>query len=158
MNQDRAGALLLLASAGWMALLAIVPPGNTASYNYRVTILTAAIGMLVLIVFPRMQYRTTTAYAFSLMGITLSVGVFGMFGVGLLGLVPAIMVPVAIWLRRDRLDGHVVVVIISVAACCFAIFAPGGIILAWSVIALGNAFIWVWNMLVRQLPGRRINA
>ena len=152
MNQDRIGAFLLLIAASWMVLLAFTHPGNTASGNFRYLVLVVAFGLLVLTILPQFNFQTSTALTFSVLGVCLHIGTFGILGIGLKGLLPAAMVVVAMWFRRDRFSGDAVVVV-SVVACCLAIVQANVVIFAWMVIALANLFIWMWKRAKRPWTG-----
>src|SRR5699024_5581744 len=116
--------LMLLAAAGTV-MLAVTEPGSTASPNFRLTVGVTAAAMVLVAYFPRHLYLTGTVLAFTTLGLSLHIGLFGIFGIGVPGLLPPALFGIAMWFTRDRLDGSAIVVITAVVACGLAMIQPG---------------------------------
>lgn len=145
MNQDRTGTALMLAAVAWLVMLVFTEPGVHADPWFRVLVGTIAFIVLVTAFFPRHLFLTGTVLAFVSLGMTLHIGLFGLFGLGITGLVPPALIAISLWLRRDRLDGDAVVVVTAVAACGLSMVQPRVIIIAIVFIAVVNLLIWIVN-------------
>lgn len=145
MTQDRIGTVLMVAAAGWMLSLAFTEPGSGAATEFWVLIGVAAAMMLIVAFFPRHLFLTGTVLTFSALGLALHIGVLGVFGIGVKGLLSAVLFAIAMWFIRDRLDGSALVVITAVVACGLAIATPEVLIFAFFFIAIVSAIIWLFN-------------
>lgn len=145
MSQDRVGIALMLFAAAWMVMLAVTEPGSGASNYFRILIGITAAAMVVVAFFPRHLYLTGTVLVFTTLGLSLHIGLFGIFGIGLKGLLPAAVFAIAMWFVRDRLDGSAVVVITAVVACGLAMIQPQVVMFAIIFIAIVNVLLWLMN-------------
>lgn len=142
-TQDRIGTALMLMAAAWLTMLAFTEPGNTASTYFRVLLCLTASAIVIVAFFPKHLFLTGTVLIFTVLGLALHIGAFGIFGIGLKGLLPAILLVPAMYLRRDRLDGDPIVVITAAVACGLAIAQPQVVLFAFTVIAAVNIVIWL---------------
>lgn len=154
MNQDRIGMMLMFLAAAWTAMLSVTEPGSGASTWFRVLIGITGAAMVVVAFFPRHLYLTGTVLAFTTLGLSLHIGLFGIFGIGLKGLLPAVIFAIAMWFIRDRLDGSAVVVITAVVACSLAMIQPQVVMFAFLFIAAANVLLWLANRIFAN-PSRR---
>lgn len=145
MVSTRIGNALIPIAALWMAGLALLGPGADADGPYRSMMISTAFALLSLLVLSPHLTATWTLLAFSILGVILHFGVLGIFGFGLPGLVPPILLVIAMWIFRDRLDGRVVVWAVILAS--IGLWAPHHMVAGWYVMALVNAVIWVVNRL-----------
>lgn len=152
MSLGRIGNVLILVAAAWMAMLAITEPGSGASTYFRTVIGVTAAGMVVVAFFPRHLYLTGTVLAFTMLGLSLHIGLFGIFGIGVQGLLPAAVFGIAMWFIRNRLDGSAVVVMTSLVSCGLAIIQPEVVLFAFAFIGVANLLIWGANRLSRPRP------
>lgn len=139
MRADRAGTIILLIAAVWMAALAYVPPGDTASTSFRILAVEIGVFILILAIFPAWLNLTGTVLAFTTFGLALHIGLFGIFGFGLEGLPPAILVAIALSLRRDRLDQFALIPALLMFS--LALWTPFYAMAVWLAIAVGNLVI-----------------
>lgn len=147
MTQDRIGTALMLAAAGWMISLAFTEPGSGASNEFRVQIGITAAMMLIVAFFPRHLFLTGTVLTFSALGLSLNIGLLGIFGIGVKGLLSAAVFAIAMWFIRDRMDGSAIVVITALAACGLALATPQVLMFAFLFIAVVSVIIWLLNRL-----------
>lgn len=145
MNQDRIGTALMLIAAAWTVMLAVTEPGSGASDYFRLLIGITAAAMVVVAFFPRHLYLTGTVLAFTTLGLSLHIGLFGIFGIGIPGLLPPAVFALAMWFIRDRFDGSAVVVISAVVACGLAMIQPQVVMFAFAMIAIVNILLWLGN-------------
>lgn len=152
MSSARTGNALILIAALWTLGLVFVWPAGEASTFYRSMVFSTALALIALVLLSDHLTATWTMLAFSILGVTLSVAVFGTFGVGLAGFVSPLLLAVAMWVRRDRLDGRVVVW--SIVLASLGIWLPHYMVAGWYIMALVNAVIWMVN----RLKGSRRNS
>lgn len=145
MDSTRIGNALILIAALWMAGLALVGPGADADGVYSSLMISTALATIALMVLSPHLTATWTLLAFSILGVSLSIAAIGTFGIGPAGFVPPILLALAMWCRRDRLDGRVVVWAVILAS--IGLWAPHHMVAGWYVMALVNAVIWVVNRL-----------
>lgn len=145
MNQDRIGTGLMILAAALTVMLAVTEPGSGASNNFRLLIGITAGAMVLVSFFPRHLFLTGTVLTFTTLGLSLHIGLFGIFGIGLPGLASPIVFAIAMWFVRDRLDGSAVVVISAVVACGLAMIQPQVVIFALLFIVVANVLIWLFN-------------
>lgn len=145
MTQDRIGTVLMVAAAGWMISLAFTEPGSGASTDFRVQIGITVAMMLIVAFFPRHLFLTGTVLTFSALGLALHIGLLGVFGIGVRGLLSAVVFAIAMWFIRDRLDGSALVVITALAACGLGMATPAVLIFALFFVAAVSAIIWIFN-------------
>lgn len=145
MLQDRIGTALMLIAAAWMASLAFTDPGSHAEPEWRRLVLVTAIGMLIVAFFPRHLNLSGTVLAFTMLGISLNIGIFGLLGLTWEGLIPTALLLIAVLLRRTRLDSDAVVVITAATACVLGFLQPNVILFALTVILVVSLVIWLVN-------------
>ena len=145
MDSTRIGNALILIAALWMAGLALLGPGADADGAYRSMMISTAFALLALLVLSPHLTATWTLLAFSILGVSLSIAAIGTFGVGPAGFVPPILLAMAMWILRDRLDGRVVVWAVILAS--IGLWAPHHMVAGWYIMALVNAVIWIVNRL-----------
>ena len=145
MDSTRTGNALILIAALWMAGLALLGPGADADGPYRSMMISTAFALLSLLVLSPHLTATWTLLAFSILGVMLPFGLWGIFGFGPAGLVPPILLVIAMWILRDRLDGRVVVWAVILAS--IGLWAPLHMVAGWYIMALVNAVIWIVNRL-----------
>jgi hypothetical protein len=92
--------------------------------------------MFVLALLPAHLNLTGTALAFICVGLAFHIGLFGIFGIGFLGLAPAILLTIGIVLRRARLDQGVLV--IGLVGFSLALWTPMPVLFAMAVVGLFN--------------------
>lgn len=147
MIPDRIGTALMLATSAWLIMLISTDPGVHAENAYRLRVGIIAAFILVTAFFPRHLYLSGTVLAFVSLGLVLNVGLFGLFGLGVNGLIPVLLLAIAMWLSRNRLDATDVVLVTALVACGLAIVQPPVVFFAFVVIAAVNALVWLVNML-----------
>lgn len=154
MNQDRIGMVLMFLAAAWTVMLVITEPGSGASNYFRILIGITAVAMIVVAFLPRHLFLTGTVLAFTTLGLALHIGLFGIFGIGVKGLLPAAIFAIAMWFIRNRLDGSAVVVITAVVACSLAMIQPQVVMFAFTFIAIANILLWIANRVASLRVGR----
>lgn len=152
MSSAQTGNAFILLAALWMLGLSLVGPGADADWAYRSIMVSTALALFALVLLSPHLTATWTLLAFSILGVSLSAAIFGTFGVGLAGYISPILLVIAMWVRRDRLDGRVV--IWSVILASLGLWAPHYMVAGWYMMALVNAVIWVVN----RLKGSRQNS
>lgn len=145
MGRDQIGTGVMLAAAAWMASLAFTDPGQYAAPELRQRIVVTALVIVLVAFFPRRLNLTGTVLAVTALGLSLNIGLFGLFGMTWEGLLSAALIIVALWLRKDRLDNDAIVVISAAAAGILAVIQPLVILFALVVILAVNVIIWVLN-------------
>lgn len=147
MNADRIGTACILIASVWMAALAFIEPGSTASYRTRAVMIGVGLAMLVLALLPLQLNLTGTVLAFICLGLALHMGLFGIFGIGFPGPAPAILVGIGIVCRRARLDQGVLV--IGLVGFSLALWTPLPVLFAMAVVGVVNVFSLVQRLFNR---------
>lgn len=145
MNQDRIGTALMLSAAVWVAVLVFTLPPLDVSVPWRSDLIVVTIALLVVAFFPRRLALTGTVLAFSVLGVCINLAIFQFHAIGWQGVVPAVLLAVALWLRRERLDLKDVVGVAALVAFGIAIVQPAIVAFAWIVIAAVNLMLWLMN-------------
>lgn len=147
MTLDRIGTVLMLVASAWLVMLITTESGVYAEPAYRQRVGISAAVILATAFFPRHLYLSGTVLAFVSLGLAVHVGVFGLFGMELQGLVPAVVLALSMWFRRVRLDLTDIVLVTSLVACGLAIVQPNVVFFALTIVAVVNLMIWLSNVL-----------
>lgn len=154
MNQDRIGTALMLVAAGFLGWLIADLPSLDVEVPWRNDLIVAAIGVLLLAAFPRRLELTGTVLAFAVLGICVNLAIFQYDALEWKGIVQTVVVAIAIWCRRDRLDLTDVVGVAAIVAFGIAVFQPAIIAIAFVAVAGVNALLWLANRIFAN-PSRR---
>lgn len=142
---DRIGTALILAAAGWLAMLITTDPGIWADPQYRQKVALIAAVVLVSSVFPRRLALTGTVLAFTALGLSAHVALFGLFGMELKGVVPIVLVAVGMWLRKERYDSDPIVLVSALVACGLSIVQPQIVFVTITFLVIVNLAMWLVN-------------
>lgn len=145
MTQDRIGTAVLVAAAGWLGFLIADLPSWDVEVPWRYALVWAVISVLLLAVFPQRLQLSGTVLAFAVVGICLNLSIFEYEALGWKGIVPTVLVTMAVWLRRSRLDLTDVVGVSAVVAFGIAVVQPNIVMFAFLFIAIVNIVIWALN-------------
>lgn len=150
---DRIGTVFILAAAGWLVMLVTTEPGHWAEPQYRQKLAIIAAVVLVSAIFPRHLSLTGTVLAFTALGLTAHVALFGLFGMELKGLVPLLLMAIAMWMRKDRFDADPVVLVSSLVACGLSIVQPLIVFITIAFLFVVNLMMWVFNGIGKMRSG-----
>lgn len=154
MNQDRIGTAMMLVTAVFLGWLIADLPSLDVEVPWRNDLIVVAIGVLLLAAFPRRLELTGTVLAFAVLGLCVNLAIFQYDALEWKGVVPAVLVAIAIWCRRARLDLTDVVGVAAVVAFGIAVFQPAIIAFAFIAVAGVNALLWLANRIFAN-PSRR---
>lgn len=154
MNQDRLGTALMLIAAGYLGWLIADLPSVDVEVPWRNDLIIAAIGVLVLAAFPRRLELSGTVLAFAVLGICINLAIFQYDALGWQGIASTVLVAIAIWCRRARLDLSDVVGVAALVAFGIAVFQPAIIAFAFIFIAVANVLLWLANRIFATRPSR----
>lgn len=154
MNQDRLGTALMLIAAGYLGWLIADLPSVDVEVPWRNDLIIAAIGVLALAAFPRRLELSGTVLAFAVLGICINLAIFQYDALGWQGIASTVLVAIAIWCRRARLDLSDVVGVAALVAFGIAVFQPAIIAFAFIFIAVANVLLWLANRIFATRPSR----
>lgn len=148
MKIDRIGTVILIGTTTYLVALPMIVQANSRSFHNMM--IAAAVVMIAIAILPADSYALNTIAMFSVLGLALGVGVWGILSVGWPGLIPGILAVIAMWCRRDRLDANWQIP--GIIACGVSIFALPLVITAWITFFLISAAMWGVNRVLSRVP------
>lgn len=122
MTSIRTGVIFYLLAAITYVVLISWGPNSDPPRTVHLLLGFATFMCITALVVCYVAPRHFTLMAFAAIGTTLGIGIFGIFGLGLVGLISPVLLIVGTWMMRDRLDGSKVVP--ATVTCCLMILSP----------------------------------
>lgn len=151
---DRIGTALMLSASAWLIMLVTTEPGVYAEPSYRLRVGIIAAVVIITALLPRHLTLSGTVLAFVALGLALHIGLFGLFGKEIQGLVPVVLIAIAMWMRRERLDATDIVLVTSLVACGLSILQPNIVFIALTIVGIVNLASWIATAIRSARTGR----